>query len=111
MSLSNRLCSSSHLGVFDFEISLKDLEHDMIFFYMKGGQMNFPISESSTPLAFEPMILEPPAPPPEWKQCLDLEVFFLLCFLDYLLCFYFIHGFFRCCGCGGDEMAQISFQA
>ena len=32
-------------------------------------------------------------------------------FHDYLLCFYFIHGCFRCCGCGGDEMAQISLQA
>ena len=33
--------------------------------------------------------------PPEWKQCLDLEVcFLLLFFLDYILCFSFIHGFF-----------------
>ena len=31
-------------------------------------------------------------------------------FLDYLFCFYFIHGFFRCCGCGVDEMTQISLQ-
>ena len=31
-------------------------------------------------------------------------------FLDYLLCSYFIHGYFRCCGCGVDKMAQISLQ-
>ena len=31
-------------------------------------------------------------------------------FLDYLLCFYFIHGFFHFCGCGVDETTQISLQ-
>ena len=31
-------------------------------------------------------------------------------FLHCLLCFSFIHGFFHYCECGGDEMAQISFQ-
>ena len=32
--------------------------------------------------------------PPEWKQCLDLQVcFLLLFFLGNILCFHFIHGF------------------
>ena len=37
--------------------------------------------------------------PPEWKQCFDLQVCFLLLFffLDYILCFSFIHGSFGCC--------------
>ena len=82
-----------------------------VFFIGRAGEGLFLFSASSTPFACEPMLREPPAPPPEWQQCLELQVCFLLCFLDYLLCFYFIHGFFHFCGCGGDEMAQISLQA
>ena len=47
---------------------------------------------------------------PKWQQCLDLQVCFLLFFFNYLLCF-FLFMFFCCCGCGEDEMDQISLHA
>ena len=36
-----RICSGSHLGVFDFELSLKDLKQAMMFFLQEGWKKNF----------------------------------------------------------------------